>query len=112
MASWREIPIETGAIANAPRPGGGLVFSGAGLARLPFVPLASSEGGRAPTGAGADRRTRDPPRGRADLRFAGDRRSMTRTGAPLGAPPRHFWRSVSLRRSSGPRFLGLGACAP
>src|SRR5215216_2384117 len=31
---------------------------------------------------------RGPPRGRADLRFAGDRRSMT--GAPLGAPPRRF----------------------
>ena len=28
---------------------------------------------------------------------------MTLAGAPLGAPPRHFWRSL-LRRSSGSRF--------
>src|SRR5207248_1963175 len=36
-----------------------------------------NEGGRAPTGAGAERRTRDPPRGRADLGFARDHRPMT-----------------------------------
>src|SRR5439155_12120511 len=43
------------------------------------------------------------PRGRADPWVARDHRPMTLAGAPLGAPPRHFWRS-RLRRSSGPGF--------
>ena len=46
---------------------------------------------------------RGPPRGRTDLRFAGDRRPMTLAGAPLGAPPRHFARPKP-RFSSGPGF--------
>ena len=44
-----------------------------------------------------------PPRGRADPWIARDHRPITLAGAPLGAPPRHFWRSL-LRRSSGSRF--------
>src|SRR5947209_8626147 len=55
-------------------------------------------GSRAPTGAGAERRTRGSSRDRADLRIAGDHRRDTPTGAPLGA---------LLRRShygGGPRF--------
>jgi hypothetical protein len=51
-----------------------------------------------PPARGAERRqalvgkrpTRDPPRGRVDLRIAGDHRPMTPAGAPLGAPPRLF----------------------
>src|SRR5215207_3132088 len=39
-----------------------------------------------------------PPRGRADLRSAGDRRS--RTGAPLGAPPRRFLSSGHASRQT------------
>src|SRR5215210_5599241 len=42
---------------------------------------------------------RGPPRGRADLRFAGDRRSM-RTGAPPGAPPRRFLSSGHASRQT------------
>src|SRR5215204_1009723 len=41
---------------------------------------------------------RGPPRGRADLRFIGDRRSMT--GAPLGAPPRRFLSSGHASRQA------------
>src|SRR5215207_7651321 len=41
---------------------------------------------------------RGPPRGRADLRFAGDRRSMT--GAPPGAPPRRFLSSGHASRQT------------
>jgi hypothetical protein len=33
---------------------------------------------------------RGPPRGRADLRIAGDHRPITLAGAPSGAPPRHL----------------------
>src|SRR5438876_12199363 len=44
-----------------------------------------------------------PPCGRAGPCIARDHRPMTLAGAPLGAPPRHFWRS-RLRRSSGPGF--------
>src|SRR5215216_3645535 len=39
-----------------------------------------------------------PPRGRADLRFHGDRRSMT--GAPPGAPPRRFLSSGHASRQT------------
>ena len=39
-----------------------------------------------------------PPRGRADLRSAGDRRSMT--GAPPGAPPRRFLSSGHASRQA------------
>src|SRR4051812_25314396 len=57
------------------------------------------EGSRAPAGAGAERRTRDPPRGRAHLRIAGDDRPDTPAGAPHGAPLRHF--SAPVRASPG-----------
>src|SRR5437879_6421726 len=47
-----------------------------------------------------------PPRGRADPWIARDYRPMTLAGAPLGAPPRHFWRSSHFAaapgRASGP----------
>ena len=77
------------------------ILCGAGCAVVSVCPRV--EGGRAPTGAGAERRTRGPPCGRADPWIARDHRPMTLAGAPLGAPPRHFWRSL-LRRSSGSRF--------
>ena len=49
-----------------------------------------SRGGEAPTGAGAERRTRDPPCDRACPAREG-RRPMTRAGAPFGASPRRFF---------------------
>ena len=86
------------------------ILGGAGYAVVPIRPP-EIEGGRAPIGAGAQRRTRDPPRGRADLRFAGDRQPITPAGAPFGAPPRLFQRNHWFRISSGPRFRehGIGA---
>jgi len=69
--------------------------------REPFVFFRSPKkmrGSRAPTGAGAERRTRGPPRGQTHLGIARDHRPMTRAGAPFGA---------LLRRSPygvGPRF--------
>jgi hypothetical protein len=50
-----------------------------------------------------------PPCGRADPWIARDHRPMTLAGAPLGAPPRHFWRSFHFAaapgRASGNRHL-------
>jgi len=62
-------------------------------------PLTPCEGKRSADRRWCERRTRGPPRGRADPWIARDHRPMTPAGAPLGAPPRHFWRSL-LRRSS------------
>ena len=50
-----------------------------------------------------------PPCGRADPWIARDHRPMTLAGAPLGAPPRHFWRNFRFAaapgRASGNRHL-------
>ena len=42
-----------------------------------------------------------PPCGRADPWIARDHRPMTLAGAPLGAPPRHFWRSSHFAAAPG-----------
>ena len=79
------------------------VLCGAGCAVVP--PCAPRVEGR----QSADRRWCGTPHPvtrlavRADPWSARDHRPMTPAGAPLGAPPRHFWRS-RLRRSSGSRF--------
>src|SRR5260221_193394 len=65
--------------------------SGGACARSLCGDVPQSEGGEAPTGAGAERRTRwlslaakpVPPAG-------GNSRPITRTGAPIGASPRRF----------------------
>jgi hypothetical protein len=44
---------------------------------------------------------RGPPRGRTDPWIARDHRPMTLAGAPLGAPPRHFWRSFRIAAAPG-----------
>jgi hypothetical protein len=76
-----------------------------------FSALGKSEGGEAPTGAGAERRTRGPPCGRAGLLSGGDRRPKmrpeTRAGAPFGASPRRLL--APRDRASGD---GRGAFAP
>src|SRR5215210_9119603 len=62
-------------------------------------PCKEARGAERRDGAGAESAApRGPPRGRADLRFAGDRRSMT--GAPLGAPPRRFLSSGHASRQT------------
>jgi hypothetical protein len=62
------------------------------------------EGSRAPTGAGAERRTRGPPRGRAYLRIAGDARPMTRAGRASRRSAAALGRSSRFCLSSGPRL--------
>jgi hypothetical protein len=53
--------------------------------------LPPSEGGEAPTGAGADRRTRWLAlRQSLSLQRKGTAGHVTRAGAPIGAPPRRF----------------------
>jgi hypothetical protein len=44
---------------------------------------------------------RGPPRGRTDPWIARDHRPMTLAGAPLGAPPRHFWRNFRSAAAPG-----------
>src|SRR3977135_1473182 len=51
-----------------------------------------------------------PPCGRADPWIARDHRPMTLAGAPLGAPPRHFWRSFHFAAAPG-RASERGICA-
>ena len=59
--------------------------------RMPLSIFRRPEGSRAPTGAGAESAApRDPPRGKVDLRIAGDRRPATQAGAPLDALLRRF----------------------
>ena len=83
--------------ANAAPPGG-LIFSEGAGRNPPFQWPPQCEGGEAPKGAGAERRTRGPPRGRAGLRITADHRPITPAGAPFGASLRRSYSDV------GPRF--------
>ena len=67
--------------------------------RFAVLPLKRRGGRSAETALVRIAAPRGPPRGRADLRFAGDCRSM-RTGAPPGAPPRRFLSSGHASRQA------------
>src|SRR5947207_8374196 len=65
--------------------------SGGGGARPPLGIFPPSEGGEAPTSAGAERRTRWLSLAAKPVPSAeGNGRPITRTGAPIGASPRRF----------------------